>query len=267
MANTSRSLTMHSTLKLNHFHANTVANDSREGAFWLESPKGLLWDIFQITYQSFHSDVLFRHRRKCSLHAQGALENPVEAGAIGEQHTSLRAKPRDNIRPRPDPPTSDDPDPENPNNALDDINAQFFVLSADGRNNGVATSENQASYGSFVSGSTSDSANIVTPDPLLESGIVPYQTSYIDPSYIDQLSPLYNYEAAQPSINATNGFNSSGLWNEVEASVATTQEWDGGVAIPPHCNPFVIEPKMSLIENNIYREQCGPQRVEPTNAF
>jgi hypothetical protein len=206
--------------------------------------------------------VLFRHRRKCSLVVQGAQREPVEDESHAEQHTSLRAKARSNTRPYQVPRTYDDPGASD--NTWDDINTHLFTLPVDSRDG----SENQNSYGPSPSGSSSNSASISTPGSLPK--LLDPQIAINPKSYVNLVHPVYNYNVyytSQPSLHARDASDTLGAWNDFRYSPVAMQSWGGGGIYPPDCNPFVIEPKLALIENNNYRERCGPQHLEPDSTF
>ncbi|KAF9514062.1 hypothetical protein BS47DRAFT_1343556 [Hydnum rufescens UP504] len=214
------------------------------------------------------SDVLFRHRRKCSLLFRDAQRKSVEAEANSQHQTSLRTTARKNVQPYPALRTSEDA--EIPQKTWDDINPHLFSPSVDNEYVfGPTKSPNF--YLPSPSGNTPGSVNVLPSEILpiaLDQEIALNQTSFglLNPDSASSL-PAYNYNLNE-ARQSRDDSNVPGLWNEAEAfNTPSIQGWDDGTSGPLEYNPFVTEPTMVLIENNLLRERCGLQRLEPTNSF
>ncbi|KAF9520605.1 hypothetical protein BS47DRAFT_1335778 [Hydnum rufescens UP504] len=203
------------------------------------------------------SDVLFRHRRKCSLLFRDAQGKSVEAEATSQHQTPLHTTARKNVQPYPDLRTSEDA--EIPQKTWNDINTHLFSPSVDNEYVFDPT-KSQNSYLPSPSASTPGSVSVLPSEILpiaLDQEIAPNQTSFGVLNPDSGLARQGGDDSTVPS-----------LWNEAEAfNTSPIQGWDDGTSGPPEYNPFVTEPTMVLIENNLFRERCGLQRLEPTNSF
>jgi hypothetical protein len=212
--------------------------------------------------------VLFRHRRKCSLLFRDGQGKPVEAEANSQHQTSLRTTARKNVQPYPDLRTSEDA--EIPQKTWDDINTHLFSPSLDNEYVFDPT-KSQNSYLPSPSGSSPGSVSVLLSEILpiaSDQEIALNQTSFgvLNP---DSASPpaAYNYNLNE-ARQGRDDSNVPSLWNEAEAfNTPPIQGWDDKTTGLPEYNPFVTEPTMVLIENNLFRERCGLQRLEPTNSF